>query len=108
MSEDCEGDRHLLTGCHASMNTKYGSASRLLLNALDVAAIKQLLHSFAIDFNKEISHQIIIFTVLNQCAPDYKNPQHSMSVPARVNSGFPHTPACLNSRYPENLPCVRN
>lgn len=87
-AEGCEGGKHLLTGCSASRNTKYGSALCLFLDALDVAARKKLVHPSANNFNKQMSHQIITFTVLNLCAPDYKNPQYSMSKSARVNFGF--------------------
>lgn len=40
------------TGCYASMEINYVSGLYHLLGPLYVAAIKQLVHSFAIDFNK--------------------------------------------------------
>lgn len=40
------------TGFYASTEIKYVSGLYHLLDPLHIAAIKQLIHSFAIDFNK--------------------------------------------------------
>lgn len=40
------------TGCYASLDIKYGSGLYHLLDLLRVGAIKQLVHSFAINFSK--------------------------------------------------------
>lgn len=76
------------TGCYARMNIKYGSDLYNLLDSLHVEAIKQLTHSFVINFNREMSYEIMKFTVLQLRTPDYKIPQESTSIPACVNFGF--------------------
>lgn len=47
-----EMENNFKTGCYTIMNIKYGSDLYHLVEAFDVAAIKLLMHSFAIHFNK--------------------------------------------------------